>query len=379
VTIKRVDVALDERAFVHVDGRPVRYLAPGRHRIAAGWFRSVEVVRVPTRQLTASLQEEQLALVPAGDLTVLRLAPTQRAIVRLRGSPVRYLGAGEHQVWTVARTIVRTAAGAALTRPAVEIEVLDVSGVATEPLPRDVRALVPDVDHVEVTVPQGHVGLRFVEGVLDALLAPGRHAAWTVQRRVHLAALDLRERLLHVTGQEVMTADHVSLRLNLSAAFRVADATRVSTVARDPEDVLYLALQIAAREAVATRTLDELLAERDALAGAMGADVARRAEAVGLAVVSFALKDLVLPGEVRALYNRVVAARKEAEANVILRREETAATRSLAQTARVLADNPLLVRLKELEAYAELAGKVGQVSLVLGDGALERLRLDVPK
>ncbi|MEW6433989.1 MAG: hypothetical protein AB1730_21010 [Myxococcota bacterium] len=69
------------------------------------------------------------------------------------------------------------------------------------------------------------------------------------------------------------------------------------------------------------------------------------------------------------------ASRAEAEADVILRREETAATRSLAQTAKVLAENPLLVRLKELEAYQELTGKVGQVHLVLGEGALQKLQI----
>ena len=100
-----------------------------------------------------------------------------------------------------------------------------------------------------------------------------------------------------------------------------------------------------------------------------------RAAALGLDVLDLGLKDLVLPGEMKALLNRVIEAQKEAEANVILRREETAATRSMAQTAKVLAENPLLVRLKELEAYKELAGKVGQVNLVLGTGVLPQLQL----
>ena len=74
------------------------------------------------------------------------------------------------------------------------------------------------------------------------------------------------------------------------------------------------------------------------------------APALGLEVLDPGVKDLVLPGEMKVLLNRVIEAQKEAEANVILRREETAATRSMAQTAKVLGENPLLVRLKELEA-----------------------------
>jgi regulator of protease activity HflC (stomatin/prohibitin superfamily) len=190
-----------------------------------------------------------------------------------------------------------------------------------------------------------------------------------------MAVIDLRERVLAVTGQEVMTKDRVTLRLNLSATIRVKDAKRLATVARAPDDVVYLAMQLAAREAVTTRTLDELIAAREELAKVMVPAVRERAEGLGLELVELGVKDVVLPGEMKELLNKVIQAQKEAEANVILRREETAATRSLAQTAKVLAENPLLVRLKELEAYKELAAKVGQVHLVLGDGALEKLQL----
>jgi regulator of protease activity HflC (stomatin/prohibitin superfamily) len=163
--------------------------------------------------------------------------------------------------------------------------------------------------------------------------------------------------------------------VNLSASFVVTDPKRLATVARAPDDVVYLAMQLAAREAVATRTLDELLADRDAVAKSVQSEVASKAEAVGLTLTGFGIKDVILPGEMKALLNRVIEAQKEAEANVILRREETAATRSMAQTAKVLAENPLLIRLKELEAYKDLASKVGQVHLVLGEGAVPTLQL----
>jgi len=209
------------------------------------------------------------------------------------------------------------------------------------------------------------------------VLGPGRHAAWTVRRKVQLSVIDTREKQLAVNGQEVMTRDHVSLRLNLVAAWRVADVRRLATVARAPDEVLYVAVQLAAREAVSTRTLDELLAAREQLGLQLVPTVRERAQSVGLELLDLGVKDLVLPGEMKTLLNRVIEAQKEAEANVILRREETAATRSMAQTAKVLAENPLLVRLKELEAYKELAAKVGQVHVVLGDGALPQLQLQL--
>ena len=357
----RIDVALNERALVLVDQLPVRYLGPGRHRVAAAPWRAVEVRRYDTERLLAELRPEELALVPERELTRLTLTSDERAVLSRRGRPLKWLQAGMHLLWTV--------------DPTVTLEVLDVSGVEATPLRDEVKALVPASDYVEATAAEGTVILRYVDGALEAVLGPGRHAAWTVRRKVQLSVIDTREKQLAVNGQEVMTRDRVSLRLNLVAAWRVADVRRLATVARAPDEVLYVAVQLAAREAVSTRTLDELLAAREQLDLQLMPTVRERAQTVGLELLDLGVKDLVLPGEMKTLLNRVIEAQKEAEANVILRREETAATRSMAQTAKVLAENPLLVRLKELEAYKELAAKVGQVHVVLGDGALPQLQL----
>ncbi len=357
----RIDIPLKERVLIYVDGKPVRYLGPGRHRLRVPFWHEAEAERFDTDALIADLRAEALALVPASDMRRLTLAPNERAVVSRKGRPVRWLQSGERQVWTI--------------DPSVTVEVIDVSGVAAEPLRDEVKALVPATDYVEATAAEGTTVVRYVDGALDAVLGAGRHAAWTVRRKVNLAVIDLREHQLAVNGQEVMTKDRVSLRLNLSAAWRVADPRRLATVARAPDDVLYVAVQLAAREAVSSRTLDELLAAREQLGLHLAPTVAQRAATVGLELLDLGVKDLVLPGEMKTLLNRVIEAQKEAEANVIFRREETAATRSMAQTAKVLAENPLVVRLKELEAYKELAAKVGQVHLVLGEGALPQLQL----
>lgn len=371
----RVDVAMNERAIVLVDGKPERYLRPGRHRVLIAPWRKVEVKRLALDALVADLRAEELALVPAGEVQTVSLGAAERAVVHRRGRPAKWLLSGEHQVWTADRVERRGPAGERTLVPAVTVEVLDVSGVEAAPLRDEVRALVPAGDYVEATAAEGTTVVRYVDGALDAVLGAGRHAAWTVRRKVTLAVIDQRERVVQVTGQEVMTKDRVTLRLNLSATCGVADVRRLATVARAPDDALYLAVQLAAREAVAARTLDELLAAREALGKELHGPVCARVEAVGLKLLDVGLKDLVLPGEMKTLLNRVIEAQKEAEANVILRREETAATRSMAQTAKVLADNPLLVRLKELEAYKELAAKVGQVHVVLGEGAMPQLQL----
>ncbi|MET0404531.1 MAG: slipin family protein [Cystobacter sp.] len=370
----KIDVGPRERAFLRVNGRATRYLEPGRHW---SWhpFAQVLVEWAPVAQLVAELDADLLALVPPEDLRLVTVAPSQRALVLRHGKPVRWLGPGEHQVWRVDRTLEGRGSSTQVSRSAVTVELVDTSRVEAEPLREDVRVMVPASDYVEVMAPEGSVALRYVDGALDAVLPAGRHAAWTTVRKVSFQVIELRERLLHVTGQEVMTKDRVSLRLNLSASFRVADARRMATVSRTPEDVLYLSLQLSAREAVSSRTLDELLAAREGLASQLETEVRTRVEPVGLEVLTCGLKDIILPGEMKTLLNRVIEAQKEAEAHVILRREETAATRSLAQTAKVLSENPLLVRLKELEAYKDLAGKVGQLHVVLGQGAVPTLQV----
>ncbi|MFO0597493.1 MAG: slipin family protein [Myxococcaceae bacterium] len=367
----KIEILQHERGFLVEDGKPVKYLAPGLHTVW-GLFKRVRVEKLSTQNLLAELDEKRLALVPADDLAIVTLAEHERALVSRRGKAALWLGAGVHQVWTVDRQVER-ATGAVLGL--IKIQVFDTSAVEAKLLPTDVAALAKGRDYVEVTAPAGSVAVRYVDGRLDAVLPAGRHAAWNTLRTVSMAVIDLRERVLAVTGQEVMTRDRVTLRLNLSATFRVSDAERLALVARAPDDVVYLAMQLAAREAVTARTLDELLQARDELAKVMLPAVRERASAVGLELIELGVKDVVLPGEMKDLLNKVIQAQKEAEANVILRREETAATRSLAQTAKVLAENPLLVRLKELEAYKELAAKVGKVNLVLGEGALDKLQL----
>lgn len=371
----RFHVALHERLILHVDGRPALYLGPGIHRV---WrpFAEIEPFRFDTRELVAALSPEQLALVPVADAMVVEVGPDERVVVRNRTVPVRWLRPGVHVIWTVDHYERRGADGGRVRLPAITVERFDTAAPLAEPLAEELVRIVPRTEYSEVTVPHGSAGLRFVDGRFDALLEAGRYGAWTTRHKVSFSVVELREQLLTITGQEVMTRDRVTLRLTLSAIYKVVDAVRHATVARGPHEQLYLAIQLQAREAVAGRTLDELLEDRDALGRAIQPQVEAQAQAMGLGIVALGVKDVVLPGDMKALLNRVIEARKQAEASVILRREEVAATRSLAQTAQVLADNPVLMRLKELEAYKELAAHVGKIDVVIAarDG-LEGLRI----
>lgn len=354
-----IEVPLQTRAFLVVDQVPTRFLRPGSTRVWA-LGKTVEVVRFQTSELVVALAPELRALVPDGELVRVELGRHEAAIVSRNKVPSRLLREGRWDLWAHAD---------------LEVERLDLSGIACEPVRDARRALLDRSCYVEVLVPEGAAGLRLVDGQLDAVLPPGRHAAWTALREVTLTAVDLRERIVSISNQEVMSRDKVSLRLNASITIKVADAARLARTAKDADAALYLSAQLALRDAVATHTLDELLSQRSLLTDAIMPTLIARADALGLAVVDVGVKDLILPGEMRTLLNRVIEAQKDAEANVIARREETAATRSMAQTAKVLSENPLLMRLKELEAYKDLATRVGTLHVVLGDGALGKLEM----
>ncbi|WP_024799599.1 slipin family protein [Nocardia sp. BMG51109] len=198
------------------------------------------------------------------------------------------------------------------------------------------------------TVMEWQRTLLYRDGRLDKVLEPGRHRY--DQRRCTLVPVDMRPRQLQVTGQELLTRDGLSLRVSLTVNWVVTDPVAFTTGAQYSETVLYAAVQEAARDKVAAHTLDELIADRALLAGA---DEAAAAVAdLGIRVSSVRARDLMLPGELRKAALETVLAKERGRADLERARAEAAALRSLANTARLLEENPALLRLRTLQVAA---------------------------
>ena len=86
------------------------------------------------------------------------------------------------------------------------------------------------------------------------------------------------------------------------------------------------------------------------------------------------IKDVILPGDMKDIMNQVLIAQKKAEANTIMRREETASTRSLLNTAKLMEDNAMLFKLKEMEYVEKIAEKVGDITISGNAGILNQLK-----
>jgi regulator of protease activity HflC (stomatin/prohibitin superfamily) len=227
---------------------------------------------------------------------------------------------------------------------------------------------------VAVNVPTESVGLLFVDGKLSRAMQPGAYAFWNFQKNISAEVMDLRVQSVEVSGQELLTKDKVSLRVNLAASVRVTDAVAARTKVAKYGDYLYRELQYGLRKAISAKTLDELLGDKASLDADIFSYVHKQVNELGLEVLGVGVKDIILPGDMKDILNGVVQAEKTAQANVIRRREEANATRSLLNTAKLIEQSAVLMRLKELEALEKVTEKIDKLTVFGGlDGVLKQL------
>ena len=364
--LKRVNIKKNERGLLLRNGDFDRVLPPGRHWLLDG----LDDLRVETFALdqpafTHPLADYLMAKEPevvAREFVRAELGETQAGLRFEDGVLVELLPPATRRLYWQGLREVR----------------VDVVDVAAQPeLPADLAQRLTQTQLrqrpvgglagvLQVQVPEHGVGLLTLDGQAARVLPPGNYAFWKFGRSVSVDVVDLRLQSLEVTGQEILTRDKVALRLNLVATWRYADVLRAFGQLPKPAEHLYRELQFGLRAAVGTRTLDELLENKRVIDEVVTAHVRERLAAFGLVLDSVGVKDIVLPGDMKALLAQVVEAEKAAQANVIRRREETAATRSLLNTAKVMEGNPIALRMKELETLERVAERIDKISVVGG-------------
>jgi regulator of protease activity HflC (stomatin/prohibitin superfamily) len=348
----------DERAFVMRDGRFERLIGPGKYSefdlrgaLSSETFKVVQAEIPAHRVLMLRRTHPQLA---QDNFEVVQAGPTEVAIVSMDGDP---------------RHIVLPNTTRAFWKAMTEV---GVERIETAEEFRIAKAHINKLDlsrttvAVNVIVEAHETALLIVDGELKERLGPGRHAFWSVARTIRLPKIDLRPQPLEVTAQEILTKDRVAIRVTLTAFYKVVDPVVAANSSGDLPNTIYRLVQFAIREAVATRTLDDILAARDTIDREVRDYVDGRVKALGAEIGEIGVKDVIMPGDIRELLNKVVEAERIAKANLIRRQEETAATRSLLNTAKLMENNPLLLRLKELETLEKLVEKVGRIDLHTG-------------
>ncbi len=360
-------VAENQRGLLIKDGRLLRVLEPGRHvywrvggRLLCELF---EAQGVFTSPWAALMEKNHPDLADRYFMTV-RAGADEVAVVSLDGRPTMIVRPGEViHVWKVLQTVdvVRIRPDETPEVPRAELAALEKAAVTS-------KVTSPII--VPVAVGAAEQALVFVDGVLTRTLGPGRYGFWQVGRKVTSKLFDTRAVPLEVTAQEILTKDRVSVRVTLSAFVQVLNAEKAALSTPDYREYLYKLVQFAVREAIGGRTLDEVLNDRMSVDTQIEDHVRREMGDIGVTMGDLGIKDVILPGEMRVLINKVVEAEKTAQANLIRRREEVAATRSLLNTARLMEDNPTLLRLKELEALERVTDKIGHMEVHTGTEGL---------
>jgi regulator of protease activity HflC (stomatin/prohibitin superfamily) len=199
-----------------------------------------------------------------------------------------------------------------------------------------------------ITVFPHQRALEYVDGVCTRVLGPGRHQG---ARRATYRRVDVLERLVTTAPQEVLTADGVAVRVTVAVRWAVADPQAFVERVVDPAAVVYLAVQVALRDALVAVEVEQLVRDARRLAGDALLEAARAAGApVGVAAVDAVVKDVLLPPELRAAYAELVTSRTRGLAQLEAARAETAALRSLANGAKLLEEHPALARLRMVQA-----------------------------
>ena len=363
---KRVTVRKNERGILLRNGDFERILAPGTHWLVSAIDKvSVEKFALEQPAFVNSLADYLMASEPEvveGNFVRVELSETQAGLRYENGVLVEILPPATRRLYW--RGVVD-----------VRVDVVEISGdpQLSEDLAHRLtqtqlrqRAVTGLAGVLQVQVPDRGAALLYVDGKVARLLDAGNYAFWKFGRNIAVELVDLRLQVIEVTGQEILTKDKVSLRLNLAGTWRYTDVLKAHAQLAKPAEQLYRELQFGLRAAVGTRTLDELLENKTVIDEVVFTHVRAKLSSFGLELDGVGVKDIVLPGEMKTILAQVVEAGKAAEANVIRRREETAATRSLLNTAKVMEDNPVALRLKELETLERISERIDKISVFGG-------------
>ena len=365
---KRIIVGDQERALVSKNGRFGGIFTPGEYRLFTTPGVSLDVEKYNVRELVFQSTWADYLAKERPDIA-------ERHFTRVETNDLQvamvYVDRKLFKVMLPAKRLLFWRGAAEVT--AEVVNVIDEPEVPAQKLPA-LERLGKESLTTFCLVEEAKAGLLYIDNRLTRTLSPGKYGFWAVTGSPRVDIVDLRRQTIEVPGQEILSRDKVSLRVNILAEYQVKDPVKAKQTIANFEAYFYRLLQLTMRQALGRKTLEEILAEKTEMDENTASVVRAEMSALGVEVGAIALKDIILPGEMREIMNQVVSAEKQAQANLIRRREETAATRSLLNTAKLLEDNPILVRLKELETLEKLVEKVDRLTVTNGfEGLLDKL------
>ncbi|HNM02684.1 MAG TPA: slipin family protein [Leptospiraceae bacterium] len=358
-----IEISQDQRGFLFRKGQVSRLLLPGRYFLFDFLGEKAEVHSLYQKlnssvHLNTILSDSKIA----SQLETVEVKDYEICLFFRDGILTEVLQAGKHSYWK--------------TSAKLEFRIYD----------RRTYEIPPEIDRNLLTHPllvgfitwqiveSYEVGLYYVNREFKKILSPNLYYFWQNSGSYpEVRKSDTRIQALDISGQEIMTEEKVTLRLNFTSQYKIKDHLKVHSEIQNLGVSLYTEAQLVLREFISTKKLDDVLQRKDDIGNEILKILKSKEDVFGVQFISAGIRDIILPGEMKDILNTVLIAEKKAQANLITRREETASTRSLLNTAKLLDDNPTLMKLKELEYLEKILEKIGSVNLSTSSGLLEQL------
>jgi regulator of protease activity HflC (stomatin/prohibitin superfamily) len=355
--MKTVRIQTQEIGLLFKNGDFHKVLAPGKHWIWPNetlyFFKRGELLKNPPRELTILLSYPEIA----AELDVLEVKDNEIALQYENERFQNILTKGRWAYWKGVKEYT--------------YQVLDITQL-TIPAEVDLASLMPTVLGTytrTITVEQYEKAILYIDWKFDSVLGPGTYYWWKNNTPINFAKIDTRRQQMEISGQEILTKDKASIRISFYVQYQVKDVIKALVENKEYDKQLYVQMQLALRAYIGGLTLDELLDKKADMAEAILQATAAKAGQLGIELSGGGVRDIILPGDMRDIMNQVLMAEKKAQANIIMRREETASTRSLLNTAKLMEDNEMLWKLKEMEYVEKIADKINSIS-VSGSGQI---------
>lgn len=360
--IKKYIIKEQECGYLMKDGRFVELLTAGRYSYLNMLGYEVQTVPMTGEVKTCGIPEEILMKDEKFASRVVKAVLPDECIA------LRFVNKAYREVITKPETLYWN------VFEKNEFRLIDITQPYMEDtLPRMYMDLMPSKYYKKIVIKDGETGLLYFDNCYEKKLDTGTYYFWNYGREVTCKIFNMKIQQLDISGQEILTADKVAVRLNIICNYRITNPEKLVQTVEGVASQLYTYVQLKLREYVGRYRLDELLEQKEEIGRFVLDKLKEYQEEYCVEITGAGIKDIILPGEIREIMNTVLMAEKKAQANVIMRREEVASTRSLLNTARLMDENRTLFKLKEMEYLEKICDKVGNISLNGGKGVLEQL------
>lgn len=349
-TMKKIIINENQKGFLFKNGKFIKLLDAGKYRIFGD-------KRIEISCLDQPLGSEQCALdtllsdgAIADRVSVVEVSDMQLALHFVNGKFSSALRCGKYAFWSVIDKH--------------EYRIVDISTPEVDiSVPEYIFSIIPSAYYIKIEVAQYQKARLYFNQKFERILDAGTYYFWKTDVKVDVDFVDTRLTRMDITGQEILTQDKVSLRINFVCNYRISDYVKIMTEVDDFSGQMHVAAQLALREYVGKYKLDDILENKDRMSRYVFDRLKSKEQELYVEIIDAGVKDIILPGEIREIMNTVLVAEKRAQANVITRREEVASTRSLLNTAKLMEENQTLYKLKELEYIERICENVGNITL----------------